>query len=78
MQATGIETLMTAQQVAEVFAVKTSTIYDAAYRGVLPTVRLWEGRRRSLLRFRRSDIEKLIRERVAIGGPDAPDRGTAA
>ena len=58
------ESLLTAQQVAEILAVKPSTVYDAAYRGALPVVRLWEGRRRALVRFRRSDVEALIRERT--------------
>ncbi len=69
------ESLLTAQQVAEILAVKPSTIYDAVYRGVLPVVRLWEGRRRALVRFRRTDIEAFIRERATVpSGPIASAR----
>ncbi len=60
------EPLLTAQEVAEMLAVRPSTVYDAVYRGVLPAVRLWEGRRRTLIRFRRTDIEKFIRERAVV------------
>ncbi len=62
------EALLTAQQVAEILAVKPSTVYDAVYRGVLPVVRLWEGRRRALVRFRRADIEEFIRQRATTPG----------
>ncbi len=60
------ESLLTAQQVAEILAIKPSTVYDAVYRGVLPVVRLWEGRRRTLVRFRRTDIVEFIRQRAAV------------
>ncbi len=65
MEEHGVEKLWTAQQVAEVLSVKPSTVYDAVYRGVLPVVRLWKGRRRALIRFRRVDIEEFIRRRSA-------------
>lgn len=55
--------LLTAEEVASILRVKPSTIYDAATRGALPVVRLWKGRRRTLIRFRRADIEELIRKR---------------
>ena len=56
--------LLTPEQVAEIFNVKAQTVRDAAWRGKLPCVRLWRGKKKSLLRFRRSDIEALIRERT--------------
>ena len=34
--------------------------YQAAADGRIPCVRLWRGRRKALIRFRRSDIEKLL------------------
>ena len=58
------EPLMTAEEVARLLNVKPSTVYDAAARGRIPAVRLWQGSRRCLLRFKRSDIEKLIDERT--------------
>ena len=52
--------LLTAKEVAEILRVAPSTIYGAAARGDIPCVRPWHGRRKSLLRFRRRDIEALI------------------
>ena len=55
--------LLTANQVAERFNVKRVTVYAAAAQGRIPFIRLWQGKRRSLIRFRSEDIEKLIRDR---------------
>lgn len=55
--------LLTAEEVATLLRVKASTVYDAAARGVLPVLRLWKGKRRTLIRFRRSDLEEFIRKR---------------
>ena len=49
--------LLTAQQVAELLNVKAKTVYAAAEAGRIPCVRLWQGKRRSLLRFSREAIE---------------------
>ena len=54
------EPLLTPEQVAELFSVKPQTIRDAVWRGKLPCVRLWSGRRRSLIRFRRAEIERFL------------------
>ena len=56
--------LLTAEDVARLLNIKPSTVYDAAARGRIPAVRLWEGRRRPLIRFRREDIEQLIEDRT--------------
>ncbi len=56
--------LMTSEQVAALLQVKPQTVRDAAWRGKLPCVRLWRGKKKSLLRFRRSDIEEFLRERT--------------
>jgi len=56
--------LLTAEEVASLLRVKPSTVYDAAARGVLPVLRLWKGKRRTLIRFQRADIELFIRERA--------------
>jgi len=58
------ESLLTAAQVARILGVRVSTVYDAVARKRLPAVKLWTGRRRALIRFRRSEIEELIRERT--------------
>lgn len=56
------DTLLTADQVARILAVKPQTVRDAAWRGRIPCVRLWRGKRKALLRFRAADIEALIRD----------------
>ena len=56
--------LLTAEQVAELLQLRPQTVRDAAWRGKLPCVRLWKGQKKTLLRFRREDIEKLIEERT--------------
>jgi excisionase family DNA binding protein len=60
--------LLTAEEVASLLRVKASTVYDAAARGVLPVLRLWKGKRRTLIRFQREDIEEFIRGRLSKGG----------
>lgn len=64
------EPLITAEDVARLLNVKPSTVYDAVARGRIPAVRLWEGTRRPLLRFRRRDIDRLIRERIVSPSQD--------
>ncbi len=56
--------LITADEVSRLLHIKISTVYDAVSRGRIPAVRLWSGHRRPLLRFRREDIEQLIRDRT--------------
>ena len=59
--------LLTARQVAERLNVRVVTVYAAAAAGRIPCVRLWEGKRRALIRFRNEEIENLIRQRTARG-----------
>ena len=56
--------LMTAEEVAQRLRIKPATVYEAASKGRIPCVRLWEGNRRALIRFRCEDIEQLINERT--------------
>jgi excisionase family DNA binding protein len=56
--------LLTAPEVASLYRVKTVTIYAAAKAGKIPHIILWAGRKRPLLRFRRSDIEQFLAERA--------------
>ena len=58
------ESLLTAEQVAQMLNLKRVTVYAAAASGRIPCVRLWKGRRRTLLRFRRDDIEQFLIERT--------------
>ena len=56
--------LLTADEVAQRLRLKPATVYEAAANGRIPCVRLWKGARRALIRFRREDIERLIRDRT--------------
>jgi excisionase family DNA binding protein len=60
----GEEALLDAATVARWLNVAPATVYEQAARGVLPHIRLWKGARRTLLRFRRSDVEQFIRIRT--------------
>jgi helix-turn-helix protein len=53
--------LLLPREVAAMLRLKVNSVYAAASAGKLPAVRLWRGRRKSLLRFRRAEIEALIR-----------------
>jgi excisionase family DNA binding protein len=63
-----IDELFTAAEVARALRVKTSTVYEAAAHGRIPCIRLWQGKRRSLLRFRRDDIEAFLSARAVSPG----------
>lgn len=67
------EPLLTAKDVAALLNIKKSTLYEAVADGRLPAVHLWRGRRRTLLRFRRADIEAFIRERATATKPTVPE-----
>lgn len=58
------QVLLSAEEVARLLNIKVSTVYDAVARRRLPAVQLWKGNRRSLIRFRRQDIEDFIRART--------------
>lgn len=62
--------LLTAEEVGQLLRLRRSTVYQAAEEGRIPCVRLWRGRRKSVVRFRASDIEALIR----CGGCPPPGR----
>lgn len=57
------ETLLTAEEVAKLLRLRVPTIYAAAAAGRIPSVRLWQGRRRAVVRFRCSEIEAFLKER---------------
>jgi excisionase family DNA binding protein len=61
--------LLTPAEVGRMLRISLSTVYGAASSGRIPAVTLWRGRRRSLLRFRRTDIEALVAARVAPSAP---------
>ena len=68
------EELLTSEQVAELLQLKPQTIRDAAWRGKLPCVRLWSGKKKTLLRFRRDEIDAFIRERSIPARKDSKSR----
>jgi len=63
-----IESLLTVSQVAAICRLKRATIYRAVSENLIPAVVLWKGRRRRVVRFRRTDIEAFIRERSVPAG----------
>ncbi len=64
-----VEDLLIAEEVGEMLRLKASTVYQAAADGRIPCIRLWEGRRRPVVRFRRSDIDTLLRDRTVTIRP---------
>lgn len=59
-----MEELLLALDVARVLGLKTSSVYQLANDGVLPHVRIADGRRRPIIRFRRVDVEQFLTERT--------------
>lgn len=55
-----MDPLLTAEEVARILNIKVSTVYDGVYRGHLPAVRIWKGRKRSLIRFTSEDLRTFI------------------
>jgi excisionase family DNA binding protein len=60
MSGTDTEVLMTPAEVSRSLRIALSTVYEAAATGRLPCVRLWQGKRKSIVRFRRADIDAMI------------------
>jgi len=59
-----MDKFLLASDVATLLLLKTSSVYQLAHDGVLPHVRIADGRRRPIVRFRREDIERFIAERT--------------
>lgn len=57
------DALLNAKDVARWLGVAPATVYEQVARGNLPAIKLWKGRRRALIRFRRADIEHFIQQR---------------
>ncbi|MCP3994478.1 MAG: helix-turn-helix domain-containing protein [bacterium] len=62
------DTLLTATQIAERFAIKLSTVYALCRRGELPHIRVTQGSRRTLIRFDSDQIEAFLEERSRRAG----------
>ena len=52
--------VLTPKEVADLLRISLSTVYAAVKDGNLPAITLWRGRRKSVLRFRDRDIQKLL------------------
>jgi excisionase family DNA binding protein len=59
------EPLLTAVEVARILKVKPVTVHAAAADGRIPCVRVWQGKKRALVRFRKSDIRSLLSDGIA-------------
>ena len=57
-----MDALLRAQDVAKILNLRVSTVYELCHRGSIPHVRLSEGMRRALIRFRGEDIEQLVQD----------------
>ncbi len=66
-----LEALVDATPVSKFLRVARSTVYDQVSKGLLPHVRLWSGARRTVIRFRMSEIERFVRDRT-VGPTPAP------
>ena len=64
-----MEALLRARDVARLLSIQPATVYSLVDRGVIPHIRLTKGARRSLIRFRPEDIQRLIRERSSLADP---------
>ena len=69
-----MEPLLDAREVAKWLGVAPSTVYDAVTKGILPAVRMWKGKRRTLVRFRRQDVEAFINERAVPARKESEGR----
>lgn len=58
------DVLLTVHELAKLFRVRPATIYGLCRRGELPHIRIAEGRRRALIRFKRTAIESLLLDRT--------------
>ena len=69
-----MDALLRARDVARILNLRPSTVYALAHRGVLRHVQIAQGARRSLIRFRPSDIEQLLLERSVPPTVDSTKR----
>src|SRR5262245_2414767 len=68
------ESLWTAQEAADYLSIRRSTLYDWSGRGLVPCIRLREGRRRDCLRFSKKDLESFVESRRTAVRRDSEDK----
>ena len=61
-----MEALLIVLEVAEILRVRPTTVYALVARDILPHVRIAQGSRRGLIRFRRADIEAFLAQRTSV------------
>lgn len=54
--------LLAVEEAAAILKVKPGTVYDWVSKGILPHVRILAGKRRPVIRFRRSAIEQFVQQ----------------
>jgi excisionase family DNA binding protein len=59
------DALLDASAVARWLGIARATVYEQAARGVLPCLKLWKGKRRTLIRFERAAVEAFLKGRSA-------------
>ena len=71
-----MDALLIVPEVAEILRVRPTTVYSLVARDILPHVRIAQGKRRALIRFRRADVEKFIECRSVVPHSGEPRRET--
>lgn len=56
--------ILIADEAAPILRVKVGTVYDWCAKGLLPHIRILAGKRRAVIRFRRSELEEFMRQRT--------------
>jgi len=63
------DAVLDAQDAAILLRVRPGTVYDWAARGVLPHIRILAGKKRAVIRFRKTDLDRfLIEKSVMVRG----------
>jgi len=61
--------LFSVKEAADFLGVAPSTLYEKASEGKIPFVRLWEGRRKTAIRFAQDALEEHIRKNSIPASP---------
>ncbi len=68
-----MESLLIVPEVAAILRIKPTTVYALVARDVLPHLRIAQGKRRALIRFRREDVEAFLQRHTVV--PPALEKG---
>ena len=67
-----MDPLLIVPEVAAILRIKSTTVYALVARDALPHVRIAQGKRRALIRFRRADVEAFLERRSVAPTVDTP------